>query len=71
MLHFFIKMSKYDKTHVRYLLSCVLKSSQMFPIIFKPREICTFIRGNGAFVAATTLEETPDVRMKKQVGERD
>lgn len=53
------------------LLSCVLKLSQTFPIIFKPTEICNFIRGNGAFVAATTSGETPHVRMTKQVGEGD
>lgn len=31
------------------VLSCVFTSSQMFPTMFKPREICHFSQGNGAF----------------------
>ena len=35
------------------LLSCVLTLSQMFPTIFKPREIHNFNQGNGQFNLVT------------------
>ena len=42
------------------LLSCVLTLSQMFPTIFKPREICNFNQGNGPFhLDASQRRHTP------------
>ena len=45
------------------LLSCVLTLSQMFPTIFKPREIHNFSQGNGPFhLVACQWRHTPSTK---------